>query len=76
MAMNDSERDATSLCLCGRIKIGSTVTENRNWNPDCPEHGTESEWWRSPEQVEKRRQQNERLRDLQRQAREARERAK
>jgi hypothetical protein len=25
-------------CRCGRIKIGSEVTEHRNWNPDCPVH--------------------------------------
>jgi hypothetical protein len=55
-------------CVCGRLSIG----EGRNWNPDCGEHGTESEWYRSAEQVAKRSAQNERLRDLQAQAREAR----
>ena len=63
-----------SGCVCGHIKIGSEVTELRNWNPDCPEHGVSSTWYRSPEQMEKRRAQDERLRDLQRQAREARNR--
>jgi hypothetical protein len=61
-------------CTCGRIKIGSEVTENRNWNPDCPDHGTSSAWWNSNEQTEKRNQANERLRSLQKQAREAKER--
>jgi len=59
-------------CRCGRIKIGMEVTESRNWNPDCPMHGLESEWYRSDEQSAKRQEQNDRLRDLQRQAREAR----
>lgn len=62
-----------SSCTCGRICIGSEVTEHRNWNPDCSEHGTTSEWWRSPEQVAKRKADNERLRDLQLKARAARQ---
>lgn len=32
-------------CVCGRIRVGMKVTENRNWNPDCPEHGIGSEWY-------------------------------
>ena len=59
-------------CTCGVIKVGGRPTDSRNWNPDCPEHGTESVWWRSPEQVARRGAQSERLRDLNRQAREAR----
>lgn len=66
----------TDNCRCGRLKVGFTVTESRNWNPDCPQHGTKSTWYRSPEQVAKRQAQDERLRDLQRQAREAREAAR
>jgi hypothetical protein len=23
------------------------VTENRNWNPDCPAHGVNSDWWQA-----------------------------
>ena len=72
MARNRGAGQAASECRCARLCVGMEVTEHRNWNPDCPEHGTESAWWRSPEQVEARRQQNERLRDLQRQARERR----
>ncbi len=59
-------------CSCGRLRVGMHETTARNLNPDCEEHGIESDWYRSPEQVENRRAQNERLRDLQRQAREAR----
>ncbi len=55
-------------CTCGRMSVG----DSRNWHPDCPEHGLASEWWKSPEQVAKREAQDARLRDLQRQAREAR----
>lgn len=43
-----------------------------NWNPDCEEHGLRSEWYSSPAQVAKREADSERLRDLQRRAREAR----
>lgn len=63
-------------CSCSRIKIGMTVTEQRNWNPDCHEHGTMSKWYHSDEQVAKRQAQRERLLDLQTQAREARRRAR
>lgn len=59
-------------CSCGRIMLGSRPTESRNWNPDCSEHELDTDWWKSPEQVAKRRQQSERLRDLQAQARAAR----
>ena len=59
-------------CTCGRIRIGMEVTEHRNWQPDCLEHGVDSEWWSSPEQVAKREAQNERLRTLREAAREAR----
>lgn len=42
--------DATP-CTCPYIKLGSEQTDARNWNPDCPEHGTDSEWYRSEAQV-------------------------
>ncbi len=61
-------------CSCGRIKIGFEVTEHRNWNPDCLEHGIGSAWYMSPEQIRKRAEQNERIRDLHRQVKEARKR--
>lgn len=63
-------------CTCRRIKVGSEVTEHRNWNHLCSEHGLESEWWKSAEQRAKREEQNQRLRDLQAQAREARRKAR
>lgn len=66
--MNSGE----ARCSCARIKLGLEVTEHRNWNPDCSEHGVTSDWYRSSEQVAKREAQNARLRDLQTQAREAR----
>lgn len=62
-------------CTCGRLYVGATVTEARNWSPDCGLHGLDSEWYRSPARVAKRAEDSERLRDLQRQAREARARA-
>lgn len=65
----------TENCECGHIKIGTEDFGARNWSPDCPEHGLKSNWWNSKEQQTKREEQNDRLRDLQRQAREARARA-
>jgi hypothetical protein len=65
-------RGGTVTCRCGRIKVGSTVTENRDWNPDCAEHGVKSEWYQSPERTAKRQAESDRLRDLYRRAREAR----
>jgi len=67
---------ADEACRCGRIAVGMTVTNNRNWNGDCPEHGLTSAWWNSPAQVARRQKQNAELRDLYQQARQAREAAK
>lgn len=61
---------------CGQLYAGNTPTGAYNLAIDCPEHGIESEWYKSDEQVEKRQRQNERLRELQLQAREARKNAK
>lgn len=63
-------------CICARIKVGMTTTDQRNWNPDCPDHGVDSAWWKSPEQVEKREADSRRLRDLQMRARAARKAAR
>lgn len=62
-------------CRCRFLKIDGRNTYARDWNPDCPEHGTASAWYRSDEQVAKRAADSERLRDLQRRAREARRKA-
>ena len=59
-------------CTCGRIHIGMKATNSFNWNPDCAEHGVDSDWYADPERVAKRVEDNERLIDLQRRAREAR----
>lgn len=59
-------------CTCARIAVGMTVTDTRNWNPDCAEHGTASAWWNSEEQRTARASRREHLIDLQRRAREAR----
>ncbi|MFB7738240.1 hypothetical protein ACFC08_28405 [Streptomyces sp. NPDC056112] len=53
-----------------------TVTDARNWNPDCTEHGTASAWWNSEEQQAARAARREHLIDLWRRAREARRAAK
>ena len=52
-------------CTCGRIVLGSEATGSRNWNPDCPEHGIETAWWRSDVQVAHRRYDGARLRVIQ-----------
>jgi hypothetical protein len=63
-------------CTCGRIRLGSEITEHRNWNPDCSEHGVYSEWYNSTEQQAKRQEDNAQLRELQAKAREMRERSR
>lgn len=60
-------------CKCGEVRVGGQRTGSYNLNLDCPLHGVESDWYRSPEQVARREAQNERLREWQRRAREARE---
>lgn len=62
-------------CECGRIALGLEVTEARNWNPECPEHGVASEWWNCEEQVQDRIRRRVELAKLQARAREARRRA-
>ena len=34
-------------CTCGRIQVGMETTTQRTWRADCPEHGRDSEWYRS-----------------------------
>lgn len=63
-------------CTCGRLRVGLTVTEARDWNPDCPKHGTASAWYASPAQRDKRAEASARLRDLQRRAADARKAAR
>ena len=65
--------DQPDPCRCSRIAVGLEVTANRNWNPDCPAHGQASEWYRSPEQVERRRRVEAELRASYRAARAARQ---
>lgn len=54
LGLSDKDTD----CTCGRIAVGMTVTETRNWNPE--------------EQQAVRAARRERLTDLWRRAREAR----
>lgn len=63
-------------CTCKIVYVGGQQTDSRDWSPDCPEHGTESPWWNSPTQIEKRKRDSERLRRLQLQARDARKKAR
>ena len=70
VVMDDEQTgdERTAACTCSPIRIGTEVTEARNWNPDCSAHGVESTWWHSPAQVAKRSADAERLRTLQAQA--------
>ena len=43
-------------CTCRQGNAGQTTFANRNWDPDCIHHGTESKWWNSPEEVARREQ--------------------
>lgn len=56
--------------------MGLEVTQTLNWNPECPEHGLESEWWNSPEQVALRAENRQRLIKKYREAAEARRKAR
>ncbi len=60
-------------CTCSYIQIGTKTSNNKNLNPDCPLHGTDSVWYNSPEQVKKRDERSQRLRELYDAARKARE---
>ena len=31
------------MCTCGKMSIG----ESRNWNPECVEHGIDTDWYQS-----------------------------
>lgn len=62
----------TPNCFCGSIAVGLQITESRNWNPACPEHGIYSEWWNSDEQVHQRFVRRQESLELQRRARIAR----
>lgn len=64
---------ASDTCTCGRIRVGHELTEHRNLNLDCPTHGTNSAWRKSPEQVARREVQSATLRILQTKASAARE---
>lgn len=63
-------------CTCPEVFAGSHPTGTRNWNPECAEHGAESEWWNSEEQQKKREVEIVRSRELQQRAREQRQRRK
>ncbi len=60
-------------CTCAEVYVGSQPSGSFNWNPDCLQHNTKSEWWNSPEQVARRDEQSDRLRVLQIKAHAARE---
>jgi hypothetical protein len=59
-------------CTCSQIKIGLKLSDHRNWHPECPAHGTASQWYNSHEQVERREQRRIRLKALQMEAAAAR----
>lgn len=62
----------TPNCACGLVGVGLIVAEVRNWDPACPEHGVDSEWWKSDEQVHQRFVRRQESLELQRRARIAR----
>lgn len=57
------------ICSCPRLNIGMCRSDSRNWNPDCLAHGSNSEWFRSPEQRDRREAQDDRIKALQAEAR-------
>jgi hypothetical protein len=50
-------------CSCTEVRVGSVVY-GRNLDLDCSAHGTESRWWKSPEQRRARQLQSDHLRVL------------
>ncbi len=66
----------TDNCACHRLAVGLTLVADRDWNPDCPEHGTASTWWNSPGQTAERARRREESIALQRKAAELRRRAR
>ncbi len=60
-------------CICAEVKVGGVPSGSYNLNLDCSQHGVNSEWWNSPEQVALRQQEGDLLRLLQIKARAARE---
>jgi len=60
-------------CTCSYLKIGTKTSDTKNLNPECPLHGFESVCYNSPEQVKKREERSQRLRELYDTARKARE---
>lgn len=61
-------------CTCRELMLnsGKGATGVHNWSDTCPEHGVDSDWYRSPEQVARRAAERERSIGLQEQARLAR----
>jgi hypothetical protein len=53
-----------SECTCSQIMLGTKPSGNLNLDLDCPIHGTDSPWYNSLEQVQKRADRSQRLRDL------------
>ena len=62
-------------CRCGRIMLGLKDSGARNWEPACPEHGLDSEWYRTEGKAHLEAS-TARSVELQRQARESRQRAR
>lgn len=60
-------------CTCGRIAVGTYLTDMRNWNPSCPGHGLKSEWYNSEERPEVRNMRRENSLLIQELARRTRE---
>lgn len=60
-------------CTCSFLQIGTKKTDHKNFNPDCPLHGFDSEWYQSKEETNKRQKQSERLRSLFAQSKQARQ---
>jgi hypothetical protein len=64
-----AKREEQSMsCRCSKVMVGGQWTGSLNWTPDCPEHGVESDWYKSPARADVRRANNERLRAMQAEA--------
>lgn len=52
-------------CTCPHLAIGTEILKQKNWNPDCEEHGVDSAWYNSEKETSIRNARRERTMALQ-----------
>lgn len=72
LAEHWDDEDRAAACTCHPLAVGMHRTDSCDWDPACPQHGTASTWWNSPQQVAERAERRRQLVALQRRAAELR----